>query len=58
MAHVQDVLRSIGLESERVQMFNLSSAMGGRFAEATKEMTEKVEALGPNPLRGNAKSEK
>ena len=51
MAHVQDVLRSIGLEPERVQMFNVSSAMAGRFAEATKEMTEKVETLGPNPLR-------
>jgi coenzyme F420-reducing hydrogenase delta subunit len=48
---VQDVLKNIGLEPERVQMFNLSSAMAGQFAEAAKEMTEKVEALGPNPLR-------
>jgi F420-non-reducing hydrogenase iron-sulfur subunit len=51
VAHVQDVLRSIGLEPERVQMFNLSSAMAGRFAEAAKEMTGKIEELGPNPLR-------
>ena len=58
MAHVQDVLRNIGLEPERVQMFNLSSAMAGHFAEATKEMTEKVEALGPNPLRAKVKSDK
>jgi F420-non-reducing hydrogenase iron-sulfur subunit len=56
VAHVQDVLKNIGLEPERVQMFNLSSAMAGRFAEATKEMTEKVEALGPNPLREERKS--
>ena len=48
---MQDVLRSIGLEPERVQMFNLSSAMAGRFADATKEMTEKIEELGVNPLR-------
>ncbi len=48
---MQDVLKNIGLEPERVQMFNLSSAMAGRFAEATKEMTEKIEELGPNPLR-------
>jgi coenzyme F420-reducing hydrogenase delta subunit len=48
---VQDVLKHIGVEPERVQMFNLSSAMAGRFAEATKEMTEKIEALGMNPLR-------
>jgi F420-non-reducing hydrogenase iron-sulfur subunit len=57
VAHVQDVLKNIGLEPERVQMFNLSSAMAGRFAEATKEMTEKIEALGPNPLRERMKDE-
>jgi F420-non-reducing hydrogenase iron-sulfur subunit len=51
VAYVQNVLRSIGLEPERVQMFNLSSAMGGRFSEAAKEMTEKIEELGVNPLR-------
>jgi len=57
VAHVQDVLKNIGLEPERVQMFNLSSAMGGRFTEAAKEMTEKVGALGPNPLRARMKAE-
>ena len=54
---MQDVLRNIGLEPERVQIFNLSSAMAGHFAEATKEMTEKVEALGPNPLQKRMKDE-
>ena len=48
---MKDVLKNIGLEPERVRMYHLSSAMAGQFAEATKEMTEKVEALGPNPLR-------
>jgi coenzyme F420-reducing hydrogenase delta subunit len=45
------LLKEIGLEPERVRMFNLSAAMAGQFVEATKEMTEKVRALGPNPLR-------
>ena len=58
MTHVQDVLRSIGLEPERVQMFNLSSAMAGQFADATKEMAAKIEELGPNPLRERVKDEK
>ena len=31
-------------------MFNLSSAMAGQFAEATKEMTEKIEALGAESI--------
>jgi coenzyme F420-reducing hydrogenase delta subunit len=57
VAHVQDVLKNIGLEPERVRMFNLSSAMAGRFAEAGKEMTEKIEALGPNPLREKVRSD-
>jgi len=48
---IQTLLKEIGLESERVRMFNLSAAMAGQFVDAAKEMTEKVEALGPNPLR-------
>jgi F420-non-reducing hydrogenase iron-sulfur subunit len=31
-------------------MYNLSSAEGPRFAEIAREMTERVRALGPNPL--------
>jgi coenzyme F420-reducing hydrogenase delta subunit len=57
VAHVQDVLKNIGLEPERVQMFKLSSAMAGQFAEATKEMAAKIEELGPNPLRERLKDE-
>jgi F420-non-reducing hydrogenase iron-sulfur subunit len=44
-------LEQIGLGGERVQMFNLSSAMGARFAEIAAEMTQNVKALGPSPLR-------
>ncbi len=51
VAYVQQLLKQIGLEAERVEMFHLSSAMGSRFAEIAKEMTERVAAVGPNPLR-------
>lgn len=47
-----DLLEQIGLERERVQMVNMSSAMAVQFAEAVDAMTEKVRGLGPNPLRG------
>lgn len=47
-----DLLDQIGLERERVQMVNMSSAMAVQFAEAVDAMTEKVRELGPNPLRG------
>ena len=32
-------------------MFQMSSAQAASFAEAAREMTEQVVALGPNPLR-------
>jgi F420-non-reducing hydrogenase iron-sulfur subunit len=51
-------LEQIGLESRRVQMINLSSAMGGSFAEATREITERIKELGANPLREKVKVEK
>jgi coenzyme F420-reducing hydrogenase delta subunit len=40
----------IGMESERVEMYNLSSAQGPRFAEIATEMTERAKQLGPSPL--------
>lgn len=49
--YVKKVLKELGLEPERVEMYNLSSAMGPRFAEIANEMTEKTKALGPSPLR-------
>jgi len=34
-------------------MFNMSAAMAGEFVARTEEMTEKITALGPNPLRAS-----
>jgi hypothetical protein len=38
--YVQRTLEELGIEPARVRMFNLSSAMGLRFAEIAREMTE------------------
>ncbi|OEU47680.1 MAG: heterodisulfide reductase subunit MvhD [Desulfobacterales bacterium S3730MH5] len=48
--YVKNLLGRIGIEEERVEMFNLSSAEGHRFAEIANEMTERIKALGPSPL--------
>ncbi len=57
--YVQKMLQSIGREPERVAMYNLSSGEGPRFAEISREMTEKVRQLGPNPVKTNgARKEK
>mgnify|MGYP000262407623 CR=1 FL=1 len=47
---VKKALASAGVEPQRVEMFNLSSAMGPRFAEIATEMTETVRGLGPTPV--------
>ena len=45
------MLEQIGLEGRRLQMINISSAMGGQFAFAAAELTAEVQRLGPSPLR-------
>ena len=50
VAAVQKLLSESGLDPERVQMFNLSSAMGPRFAEIALEMTATIQRLGPSPI--------
>ncbi len=47
VAYVKRLLDEAQIESERLDMFNLSSAMGGRFAEIVEEMTDRVRNLGP-----------
>jgi len=42
----------IGLDGRRVQMINLSSAMGGQFAISATEFTDEIIQMGPNPLKG------
>jgi coenzyme F420-reducing hydrogenase delta subunit len=32
-------------------MFHMSSAMGGAFAEAVTRLTQKIQELGPNPVK-------
>jgi F420-non-reducing hydrogenase iron-sulfur subunit len=46
----KEFLSEIGIEPERVEMFNLSSAQGARFAEIVKIMEGRLEKLGPSPL--------
>jgi F420-non-reducing hydrogenase iron-sulfur subunit len=47
----QKILAETGLEPERLEMFNLSSADGPRFAEIVSIMSQRLAKLGPSPLR-------
>jgi F420-non-reducing hydrogenase iron-sulfur subunit len=48
-------LAEIGLEPDRLEMFNLSSAEGPRFAEIVNTMVARIKKLGPSPLRQDPK---
>ena len=47
----KEILDKVGVGGERLAMYNLSSGMGGRFAEIVREMTSKIMELGPSPIR-------
>lgn len=47
----KQLLDEIGLEPERLDIFNLSSSEGARFAEIASEMSQRLTKLGPSPLR-------
>jgi F420-non-reducing hydrogenase iron-sulfur subunit len=49
--YVKVLLDEVGLGSGRVEMYNMSSAQGQRFAEVAREMTEKIRNLGPSPVK-------
>lgn len=48
--HTKKILDEIGIGSNRLEMFNLSAAMGPRFAEIAREFTERIKKLGPSPI--------
>ncbi len=49
--YVKTLLQEVGIEPDRVRMYNLSSGEAPTFAQFAKEMTETIKALGPNPLK-------
>jgi coenzyme F420-reducing hydrogenase delta subunit len=48
---IKQIVEDVGIEPDRIEMFNMSSAMGKQFAEAASLMSERIESLGPSPLR-------
>jgi len=54
--YVKKVLEELGIEPERVEMFNLSAGEGPRFVEIAKEMSERIQELGPSPVNVQKKA--
>ena len=51
VAYAKTLLKEVGIEPERLEMYNLSSAQGQRFAAIANDMAEKIRNLGPSPLK-------
>jgi F420-non-reducing hydrogenase iron-sulfur subunit len=54
---VKKDFESMGLEPERIEMFNLSSSEGPRFAAIAREMVERAYTLGPSPTKPELRAE-
>jgi F420-non-reducing hydrogenase iron-sulfur subunit len=49
------MLKEVGIEPERVEMFNVAASDGPRFAEVVRLMDKRIRELGPSPLNDNYK---
>lgn len=49
--YTKRLLDKIGISGERLEMYNMSASMAHEFARVAREMTERIRALGPSPLR-------
>jgi F420-non-reducing hydrogenase iron-sulfur subunit len=54
ITYTKNYLEEIGLESERLEMVNISAGMGLKFAEIATEITAKIRELGPSPVKAVA----
>jgi len=48
---MKKLLPQVDIDPARVEMYNLSAAMGPRWAEICTEFTERIKKLGPSPMR-------
>ena len=48
--YLKTLLPKVGIDPERLEMFNLSAAEGPRWAEICTTFTERVKKLGPSPI--------
>jgi len=49
--YARKILDAVGIEGERLEMYNMSAADGPKFVKVASEMTERIKTLGPNPVK-------
>lgn len=47
---MKKLMATLGIDPARLEMFNLSAAMGPRWAEICTQFVGKMRAFGPSPI--------
>jgi coenzyme F420-reducing hydrogenase delta subunit len=51
MSYVHGIMENIGLERERLELCNVATNNGAKFAEVVQKKCEDLRKLGPSPLK-------
>jgi coenzyme F420-reducing hydrogenase delta subunit len=54
LTYARQLLAEVGIEGERLGIFYMSGSQAHAYAAAAEQMTERIQALGPSPLRKTA----
>ena len=57
VGYVKSILKDLGINPGRAEMYNMSAADGPRFVDVAREFTKRIKALGPSPIKTGAGSE-
>ena len=49
--YTKKILDDIGIGGDRLEMYNMSAGEGPRFVEVANEMLERIQKLGPSPIK-------
>ena len=55
MQYAKKLLEEVGIEGDRLQMYNIGASDAPLFAQAANEMTERARKYGPNPMKKRRK---
>jgi len=56
--YTKEILKTVGISPERIQMFHCSAAEGTRFQSEATRISETIKNLGRNPLKDFISSKK
>ena len=58
VTYTKEILKTVGISPERVQMFHCSAAEGQKFQDEATRISETIQKLGSNPLKNSIVSKK